>query len=154
MLSSKICCHKVSLYLPPSLYNFHNLRVDCRTFPLSIHRFSNAVLCPHEPDLKNISTDSEPIQQCDKVARIYTSLLVYTSIWGKILLFYSYFCDLFVFLWFGPHFTRCELFEPDKSYGNDSSILKQSKNMLLNFELHRSTMNLHQKNVLIYALLS
>ena len=92
--------------------------------------------------------------QCDKVARIYTSLLVYTSIWGKILVFYSYFCDLLVFLWFRAHFTHCELFEPVKSYGNDSAILKQSKNMLLNFELHRSTMNLHQKNVLTYALLS
>ncbi len=61
---------------------------------------------------------------------------------------------LLVFLWFRAHFTHCELFEPVKSYGNDSAILKQSKNMLLNFELHRSTMNLHQKNVLTYALLS
>ena len=29
MLSSKICCRKVSLYLLPSLYNFHNL-TRCR----------------------------------------------------------------------------------------------------------------------------
>ncbi len=62
-----------------------------------------------------------------------------------LLVFYSYFCDLLVFLWFRAHSTRCELFGPVKSYGNDSAILKQSKNMLLNFELHRSTMNLHQK---------
>ena len=84
--------------------------------------------------------------QCDKVARIYTSLLVYTSIWGKILVFYSYFCDLLVFLWYRAHSTCCELFDPVKSYGNDSAILKQSKYMLLNFEPHRCTLNLHQKN--------
>ena len=92
--------------------------------------------------------------QCDKVTRIYTSLLVYTSIWRKILVFYSYFCDLLVFLWSGAHSTCCELFDPVKSYGNDSAILKQSKNMLLNFELHRSTCFLKTKTVLIYALLS
>ena len=92
--------------------------------------------------------------QCAKVARIYTSLLVYTSIWGKILVFYSYFCDLLVFLWFRAHSTRCELFHPVKSYGNDSAILKQSKIMLLNFELHRSMCFFKTKTVLVYALLS
>ena len=59
---------------------------------------------------------------------------------------YSYFTRIFVvYSYLRAHSTRCELFDPVKSFGNDSAILKQSKNMLLNFELHRSTMNLHQK---------
>ena len=64
MLSSKICCHKVSLYLPRSLYNFHIL-TRCRLWNLSplTHRSSDAILYPREPDhhLKNISTDGKPI---------------------------------------------------------------------------------------------
>ena len=40
------------------------------------------------------------------------ALLVYTSIWGKIFVFYSYFCDLLVFFWFRAHSMRWELFEP------------------------------------------
>ena len=79
--------------------------------------------------------------QCAQLARIYTRYSYIRVFEEKC----SYFTRIFViysYFWaFWAHSTRCELFEPVKSYGNDSAILKQSKNMLLNFELHRSTMN-------------
>ena len=66
---------------------------------------------------------------------------------------YSYFTRIFViysyFLWLRAHSTRCELFEAVKSYfinlwlqihGKVLQSWNNQKNML-NFELHRSTMN-------------
>ena len=62
MLSLKICCPEVSLYLPPSLYSFH-FNLVSTVEPFLRQSTGSAVLCPREPDhhLKNNSTNGEPI---------------------------------------------------------------------------------------------
>ena len=56
------------------------------------------------------------VYQCAQVARIYTRYSYIRVFEEK----YSYFTRIFViysyFLWFRAHSTRCELFEPVKSY--------------------------------------